>query len=257
MIAVLGFRSAGWFAAGALAAFLIASLTLRKRRPRKQVGLGRPSARSVLAYSVYSGIGTIAIVANNRLDQAILPLVSNTTEMGFYAAAVTISEVPIVFAALAGRNVLPLATQPLPFRDVVREVRFHLLLGFMALAVLFIFADWYVPMLFGAAFLGSVAPLRVLLVSVAFALISNTLVPFISGRGWPGLSSVVPLLGLVPTAIVYALLPRPVPAFAAAVVALFSSAISLIGAIAVCILIENRKVSFAARRWSSRVTRGI
>lgn len=231
LLALLGFSSAEEYVVGSLAAFVLAGAILWW--PRGRGALRDPSPKkipySVLTkYSLSAALGTIAVVANNRMDQVLLPLMSDSAEVGFYAVAVTVAEVPIILGTLAARDALYEASRGGTPMQVVRGSGVYLGGATLLGVLLALFAPVYMGPVFGASFEGAVGAVQVLCLGTIAACIALTLTSIIIGAGRPALSSAIPLCGLVVTAILFWVYSSVMTSVVAAIIAALSQVFSVL-----------------------------
>jgi O-antigen/teichoic acid export membrane protein len=246
VVALLGIRLAEAYVAAALGAFVVAALVVywpdRARDGIHAVrGAARPPTRAFTVFSASSAVGTVAAVANNRLDQVLMPAQISSAQIGYYAIAVTVAEVPLVLIALASRNALQAASAGFPVRAIWREIRIFVVTGVVALVVLAAAADLYVPVFFGADFASSIAPVRVLSIGTLFAMAGMVASAVITGYGRPFAASLLALSGLVVTVVLFAVFWGEVGSLAAAWIATASQAVAIVvGAVVVIVLWARR-----------------
>lgn len=243
MLTLLGVTMAEVFAIASLLAFLLAAVILLYDRPPAETDVA-PRRREFASYSILASVGTISVVANNRLDQVILPLLSSGVEIGYYAVAVTVAEVPLVLGTLAARNALTMGSLGHTVLDVWRNTRPYLILGAVAAGVLAVASGYLIPVFFGLAFQGSVTPAIILCASSILSLFCLPLIGYMSGVGHPGLSSLVPLAGFLSTLALYLASASGVTSIGAALYALISQG--------VCMLVGVGLLVW----WSRRTKRG-
>lgn len=231
-LALAGITSALHFAAGALGAFLLAALLLWL--PPARSGLAPPPrvrAREFTQYSLAASVGTITVVSNNRLDQILLPLQTTNVELGLYAIAVTVAEVPMIFATLAARNAIREAGRGESLKSILKDVGLYLTAGTAAALVLGLGAPWYVELVFGISFGSSVASVQILTLGTVCAIGSVTISSILSGRGRPGVASIIPMVGLIVTITFFTIFWGQLGATEASAVAATSQAAALFAAI--------------------------
>ena len=144
-------------------------------------------------------IGTLSSAFNERVDQILVALIASEAALGLYATAVNGFEILLYPAGAVATAILPLAARAYPADRAARVVRAFravallTLAGTVAAAVL---GPPLIPLVFGRAFDGSVAPFLWLLPGalgfVALAIFSNALV----ASSAPGRSSAGPLVSL-------------------------------------------------------------
>ncbi|NKV92499.1 oligosaccharide flippase family protein [Rhodococcus hoagii] len=124
VVALLGATSAEYFVAAALASFAIAASLLFRRLPKTRFDSDvttPPNRKAVAKYAIFASVGTIATIASSRLDQLLMPAASTSAELGYYAIAVTVAEIPLVLATLAARNALPSAARGAANSKIFRD----------------------------------------------------------------------------------------------------------------------------------------
>ncbi|BCJ58252.1 O-antigen ligase family protein [Micromonospora endophytica] len=116
---------------------------------------------SLLRYSLACLPGVLAAVSSARLAQVIgLPLIG-PRELGYYAVAVSVAEIPMVIAT-AARSVLMGRQGSAAPRAVTQVARLAVLATVIACAVLALSAGYAVPLVFGADFAAAVVPTIIL-----------------------------------------------------------------------------------------------
>jgi O-antigen/teichoic acid export membrane protein/O-antigen ligase len=122
---------------------------------------GTIPSRSLVTYSLVALPGVLAAISSARLDQIIGLPVIGAAELGYYAVAVSVAEIPMVIAT-AARTVLmgrPSTADP---RRATRVARLAVLASVGACAFLAAIAAVAVPWVFGAAFTPAVLPTVIL-----------------------------------------------------------------------------------------------
>jgi O-antigen/teichoic acid export membrane protein len=244
-VAVAGFRTAGPFVGGALLAFVLAGIFLVS--PKLFKGAARAQAdasvgpRVFYRYSMSAALGTIAVVGSNRMDQVLLPLVASSHQLGFYAVAVTVAEVPLVCAALGSRNALTLASRGESLRVIFREISPFTLAGLLLVIGLALGAPFYTTLFFGTEFAPSVLPIQILAIGTAFSFITFVSISIVSGWGHPLLSSLIPIGSLSLTGIGFLVIASSMTSLTAAVVSSASQGLaSILGFILVWCIHRKR-----------------
>ncbi|MFW8744947.1 lipopolysaccharide biosynthesis protein [Mesorhizobium japonicum] len=244
VVALLGIHESSAFIGAALLAFVLAALLLwapAPGRPRdRSHGVVVPRGGEFVGYSLTAAIGTISLVANNRLDQVLMPAQASSAQVGLYAVAVTVAEVPLVLAVLAARNALQLASAGQSLRAIVREVWIYVAMTAASSVVLAVFAGFYLPLFFGASFEPSVIAVQVLSIGTSIASFATVAGSIVSGRRRPALSSVIPLSGLVTTTVGFVALWGRVDSLTAAVIATLSQGVSVVAAAVVLAVVVRR-----------------
>ena len=148
-----------------VSAALSAVVTVRVLRRHR---LARPSVhlmRSTLWYGTRAHGANLGGMVNARLDLVIIPAFLTASSVGLYAVAIAATSVIPIIAGALSALVLPAAARQgaRGVRTVVRSLHATLAVA-LALAVgLAVLAEPAVTLVYGSAFDGSVAPLRLLL----------------------------------------------------------------------------------------------
>ncbi|MFG1842627.1 lipopolysaccharide biosynthesis protein [Micromonospora sp. NPDC049175] len=117
--------------------------------------------RSLIRYALVCLPGVLAATSNARLDQVIgLPLLG-ARELGFYAVAVSVAELPTVVAT-AARTVLMGGAGGEDNESVLRVARIAVPVAALGCTVLAASAGLLVPLFFGAAFAPATLPTVIL-----------------------------------------------------------------------------------------------
>ncbi|WP_142056963.1 oligosaccharide flippase family protein [Pseudarthrobacter sp. B4EP4b] len=203
IVAAIGFTTVQPYVAGALVAFLLAGALLMSPNLFTRRERDVPDVKGIYRYSFAAAVGTIAVVCSNRIDQALLPIVADSEQLGFYAIAVTVAEVPVICAALAGRNALTLASRGSTLKFILKDIAPFIASGLLLLVVLYAGAPFYIPALFGTNFSPSILAVQILTVGTAFSLITFVSIAIVSGRGNPAKSSLIPLYSVLITLICF------------------------------------------------------
>jgi O-antigen/teichoic acid export membrane protein len=204
--------SAAWFTHGTavLATLLLIPILFaresRRTEPRQTQG---QITRFVLRYGLVTWVGTVGGVLVMRLDQVLLTPLAGPKELGFYAVAVSVAEVPLL-ALLAVRDVIFSATTD---RDdptiVARAARATIMLSVPLCLIGILLAPLLLPPIFGAGFGPSVRMAQVLFLGTIPNGVAMVLSAGLLASGRPGLASraqlaaagvtVVALFALVPS----------------------------------------------------------
>ncbi|SCL52938.1 Membrane protein involved in the export of O-antigen and teichoic acid [Micromonospora citrea] len=116
---------------------------------------------SLIRYALLCLPGVLAAVSSARLGQIIgLPLIG-ARELGYYAVAVSVAEIPMVMAT-AARSMLMGRQASGDVRAATQVARLAVLASGVACSVLALIAGFAVPLVFGTAFTPAVAPTIIL-----------------------------------------------------------------------------------------------
>ncbi|WP_072740488.1 lipopolysaccharide biosynthesis protein [Rhodococcus pyridinivorans] len=225
IVALLGLRSAESFAAGALLSFVLVSCMLFIPLPKSN-GSASPATGDFARFSILASVGTIATIASSRLDQLLMPIATDASQLGFYAVAVTVAEVPLIFGTLAARNALQLSAAGKNLRTIARESSMFFWAGSISAVVILLCADWIVPIVFGDDFQQSVLAIKLLALGSIFTWVMLVTSAVISGRGRPGLGSAIALSSLLFTIVAFLIFWTAMSSTTAAAIALASSIVA-------------------------------
>jgi O-antigen/teichoic acid export membrane protein len=166
--------------------------------------------RRCLAYGSRAHVGTIAGLANRRLDQLLLTAMVTPRQLGLYAFATTLTELLNHGAASVSSVLFPRVAAERSAADrrelAIRGGRWTLLLGTAGAIGLALLAPPFIRQVWGAAFLESVPIIWLLLPGTVVLGLAVTLCASLSGVGKPiagtaaelaSLAVMVPLLVLL------------------------------------------------------------
>ena len=226
IVAILGAVSALYFSAAALIAFMVAALILFFP-PGPAVRKGNfIESRPLAKYALFASAGTIAMIASSRLDQLLMPATTSSVELGYYAIAVTVAEVPLVLAALAARNSLRHAARGDSNLAIAKDCLMFFTVSVIASLLVLVLANPLIPLVFGESFVPSIQSTRILAVASIAGWISIVTGAVVAGRGYPGLSSIIALSALLVTACSFAIFWDEITSTKAANISLLSSVIA-------------------------------
>ncbi len=154
--------------------------------------------RRLISYGLRSWLGDLSSVANARIDQFVLALYVPNLQLGYYAVAMSYSNLLSPISQAFSIVLFPhIATNPDHANNDIRLVSLAnmgmSLVGFFLLAIL----DGYcIPALFGPGYEPALQLTRVLLVANMLSGFSSVLGHGLRGMGKPGIVSVAQILGL-------------------------------------------------------------
>lgn len=179
---------------------------------RDRAGPALGVIKTICGYGARSQLGNLLLLLNLRLDFLILGALTGPAVVGVYAVASKYAEL-LRLPSLGLHFVL----YPRYARDPADEASRHAgsllpvvaIFGIAAAVPLWFLAPYVLPAVFGEAFRAAVQPARILVVGLSLATVAGVIVPFLYGRGRPGLYSVAMGAGLLVTAALdFALVPR-------------------------------------------------
>jgi O-antigen/teichoic acid export membrane protein len=183
---------------------------LRALRTEPRVRAAHPHlTRTLAAYGLRSWGGVFAYLVNWRLDQAVLVILVSTRELGFYAVAVSLAELPqtafaqfrnLLFAESAARDDLSVVTRA--SRMLVGVTVLMAILGAVGSPIV-------IPLLFGPAFKSAVPMSQILLFGAIPFLLDSVMAAGLLSLGYPGRASVGQITGGFLTVVgLFVLCPR-------------------------------------------------
>lgn len=199
---------------------------------RRAGGFSRPRIRlagAALRLGVRAWVGSLSRFLNFRLDQIILGLLATQAVLGTYATAVNLSEVTLYIpGAVASASIAALAASAAPARHelALQTFRTILLVTAATVVVAALAGAPLLPVVFGAAYSGSVGPYLLLLPGALGYTASGVFSSALLGSERPLASSVGPLVSLVGGVVGDLLL---IPPFGSAGAAAAASAAFVLG----------------------------
>ncbi len=174
---------------------------IRRQYPHLTRGLAR--------YGLRGWPGTFGYLVNWRLDQAVMVVLVSATQLGYYAVAVSLAELPqtaflqlknVLFAESAARNDITL---------VARASRVLIAITIVLSAIGILASYLIVPLLFGHQFRPAIGMAQILLVGTVPFLVDAVLGAGLLSLGHPGRRSIGQLMAAAVTvAGLFTLCPR-------------------------------------------------
>ncbi|SFB87673.1 Membrane protein involved in the export of O-antigen and teichoic acid [Nocardioides terrae] len=175
-----------------------------------------PKSKEVLSYGTRVWSGSITGVLLIYLDQVLMTPLSSSTELGIYAVAVSISQVPLVFNA-AVRSVTFARESTAPnLQRMAQSARISTAITAAAAGAVWLVSAQLVPLLFGHAFARSVDCIGILVVAVVAGSPGVIAGAGLGALGRPGLRSAALAIACVANAVAIILLVPPFGAIGAA-----------------------------------------
>ncbi len=197
--------------------------------------------RTLLSFGSRVWVGAVSSMLLSRLGQIIFAPLSDVRELGLYVVAITISDVPLIFA-IAVRDVLFSVNSKTSDPDkLLASSRLTLLVGVLICLVLGGTLPLWIEFVFGAGFGPAVLPTWILMVSALVSIPGFIAGAALSAANRPGLRSAALIVGLVVNLAVFLPLVPVLGAVGAALAALASAVAStLVGTIAAARLLGVR-----------------
>lgn len=222
IVSVAARMTVGWaLAAAVLALALVAGMGIR--RIVRTVGMGRPSAsifRESTTYGLKLQGGTLASLANYRLDILVMPIYLTASSIGVYSVAVSVSSMVLSLVSSLSTVVFPIVTaagEGAP-RLVGRALRMTVLFASVLAVVLFVVAPPLVRVVYGSEFTGATTALRILVGGYVFTAGSSIVVAGLMACNKPLAASASQLAALPVTIIGLLLFLEPFGIEGAAVI---------------------------------------
>jgi O-antigen/teichoic acid export membrane protein len=196
---VLGVTEAAWITHGtSLAATVaLAPIALLAFRRASAERASRAARRAVVRYGLRTWTGTLGSIVLLRLDQVLIAPLAGTRQLGFYAVAAAVGELPSAAFGAVRDVMLATSAERAEPRLAARATRavIVVLLPVVALGVLA--APAVVPLLFGEDFSDSVPVARLLLVAALASAVDVVLGAGLLAAGRPGIRSLAQIVAAV------------------------------------------------------------
>jgi O-antigen/teichoic acid export membrane protein len=168
----------------------------------------RPARGGVLRPQLRFGMrgypGSLANFTNTSLDQVLIAPLLGPTDLGYYAIAVTVANLPLGLAqALAARAISSVAAEAggLDGEKTGAMMRRGVVLGVVCTAAVAAVAPFLVPLLYGAAFDRVVSLCLVLMIGTVAVVVTTLAGPMLTIGGRPGANSIAQLISVVVTVV--------------------------------------------------------
>lgn len=167
-----------------------------------------PARRILLGYGARAWVGTLAGAVVMRLDQVLMVPLASAAQLGVYAVAVTISELPLVATSAVREVLLTTDARRQDDEELARAARTAAAISAAAATVLCGTAPWWLPAVFGPAFGAALVPTVILSAAVVVGVPGSVAGAALSARGLPHLRSLsLCAAAVVGTAVLVALAP--------------------------------------------------
>lgn len=187
-LGALTWTGAVWLtAASLLAGSALLGLDSWREMVRLPWGAGRvlEAVRDVWSLARWNILAAVAYVASNRMDVFVLGRLTDSTQVAVYNAAWQVLVIVDLCTITIMSVMIPKASGCTHYEDLVAWSRRTVGLGAAAAVgtlALFLFADWYVPLLFGAHYAPSASLLRVMYPGSVVSLVLLPLVGVLHAR---------------------------------------------------------------------------
>jgi len=164
----------------------------------------------LLGYGLKNMLAVLPVLLNQRLDQMVISIFLNPTQIGLYVVAVAfmtgLAPIAGAFAAVTFSRVAR-SQNPAASRSIIAQsFRLNLLLQGTAAAMLIVMMPLLVVLLFGAEFAGAITAARILVIGALASGFNQVLSDGLRGLNYPlgpaygqiiGISSLIPLFYLL------------------------------------------------------------
>jgi O-antigen/teichoic acid export membrane protein len=210
----------------AVGAIVYVRLVVAYRAEVQPTGGARGASTRILGYGSRVWIGSVSGVVLARLDQVVMVPLADAWQLGLYAVAVTVGELPLLINS-AVRDVMLSADASSNESEVLgRSARVSTLAVSLIALLMAASGPWWIPLVFGTEFAGAVPLAAVILLAAAVNNPGSVAGAGLAARGRPGLRSLsLAVAGAVNLVLVFALVP-PLGAMGAAVATLAGGFVS-------------------------------
>lgn len=134
-------------------------------------------------------LGSVTGMMLSRLDQLLMTPLAGAGQLGYYAVAVSLSEVILVLNSSVREVLFATESRRSDSNRVVRASRMLTIVAFGGSVAIAVVCPWAIPFFFGSDFAPSTGPTLVLLLGVVAASPGSVAGAALSARGRPGLRS--------------------------------------------------------------------
>jgi O-antigen/teichoic acid export membrane protein len=153
-------------------------------------------------------VGTAAGMVLARLDQLLMTPLSSVEALGYYAVAVSISEVVLVFNSAVRDVMFAMESRSPDAARISKASRMSTLITFVAALSIASITPWAIPFFFGADFAEAIPATFIMLLAVWLGNPGSVAGAALSGRGRPGLRSTsIALAAIVNVVAIFLLVP--------------------------------------------------
>lgn len=191
------------------------------------------SMRSLWAFSLSAWPTSVLLFAGPRLDQALMPGASTTAQLGLYAVAATVAEIPLAITTIMVREALHTTANGMGLLGTIRSLRVYFGATLLMVVGILVTAPVVVPLVFGQDFGSGVSALQVLALGVLPASVLAVAVSVLEGLGLPRVAAAGPALYVLITAVCFAAFWGRISALDAALISTAAQSIAALVAVLV------------------------
>jgi O-antigen/teichoic acid export membrane protein len=200
----------------------------------------RPSA--TLSYGMKAWLGSSAGILMLRLSQLLVMPLSNSTQLGLYAVAVNVSEVPLIANSAIREVMFSADAAGRDDQKLTQTARISFIVCAATALPILVTMVWWLPFLFGEEFVPAVPSIILSAVAVLVGVPGSIAGSSLAARGHPSLRSLSITFGCIANvALVFALVPL-LGAVGASLATLVGNLISSNS----CIIYANRRFGMKA-----------
>ena len=161
----------------------------------------------VLRYARSTALGTIGGFLIMRIDQFLMTPIAGAEQLGYYAVAVSLAELPIAAARVVAKLIFNSGRDTSQFAP--QACRLSLLVLLPACGAAILLAPYVLPLIFGENYAPAVPMAQVLFISISANVVEYLLSTGLNSIGYPGRNSLLQVCGAVLSVLLIALLvPR-------------------------------------------------
>lgn len=190
------------------------------------VAMDPPRYSEIFGYSSRAWLGSIAGVILMRIDQVVMVPLSSTHELGLYAVAVTVGELPLVVNTAVREVVFAADARSSDDKALTRAARLSFFVCLVIAVLMGVSCNWWIPVVFGPNFADAVPATLVLLAAVIIGVPGSVAGAALGARGMPQLRSYSLVVACVLNLSLMLILVPDLGAFGAAIATLFGNLVS-------------------------------
>ncbi len=222
-----------------------------QRRDVTTVKQSGSTGRGLASYGMRAWLGSIAGVLIMRLDQVLVMPLSNAVQLGYYAVAVNISEIPLIVSNVVREVMFSADASRNDNLRVATVARLSLIVSSMIAAPMAATSFLWIGVVFGSSFSAAVPSVVISCAAVALGAGGSIAGSALAARGRPGARSFSILAGCVVNVAMLLVLVPAYGAFGASLATLIGNLVSSNGCIlAFCRLTKTSFFEFYRWRWS-------
>lgn len=204
VLGLLSIASGAWviWGSGIICGVALLGVPQRGRERAKSLWTEREYWRQCWAlvhFGLRSWSGSLAATLVLRLDQVVLALLVSSHELGLYAVAASLADVPSTAIGAIRDMVFARSAQKGDPLIVARTCRIFLVLGTVSALVGILLTPFALPLLFGSGFRNASVMAQLLLAGTPAAVLSSLMSSGLGSAGRPGAQSACQAAGVVAT----------------------------------------------------------